>query len=156
MAVKHYKFKGPVSWAKVFEKNKEMKDWQGEFHAFGGLYKIDMVLDKDQKKTLKGSGSAIKGRFDDDGNFVVTFKRKHEGPFEEASGAPKVTKADGTVWDIDVDGTIGNGSIAEVTVEVYDTKMAPGTRLVSVKVLEHKPYVKEESLEDELNDEINF
>lgn len=152
MPVKKYTFKGPIQWAKVFEGNREMKDYQGVEHIFGGLYKIDMILDKDQKKVLKESGSALKGKFDDDGNFIVTFKRKHEGPFAEASGAPKVFKADGTIWDMDIDGTIGNGSIAEVTVEVYTTKMAPGTRLVSVKVLEHKPYVKAET--NDLDDEI--
>lgn len=139
---KQYTFRGPIRWAKVFDENKETTDWQGIKHAFGGLFKIDMILDKEQRKALKDSGSAIKGRFDDDGNFIATFKRKEVGPFAEAGGAPKVVKEDGTVWSYEEDGTIGNDSVCDVTFEVYPTKMAPGTRLISVKVVEHKPYVR--------------
>lgn len=146
---KHYTFQGPIRWAKVFDDNKETHDWQGQAHEFGGLFKVDMILDKEQRKALKESGSAIKGRFDDDGNFIATFKRKEIGPFKEAGGAPKVTKADGTPWTYEEDGTIGNDSIGEVTFEVYPTKMAPGTRLISLKVIEHKPYVRPEEFEED-------
>lgn len=149
MAVKNYTFTGVCRWAKVFEEWRENVDWQGQPYDYEALYKIDLILDKEQRKLLKDSGSALKGKFDDDGNFVATFKRKHKGPFEKASGPPKVTKADGSKWDIEADGVIGNGSKVEIVVEVYDTKMAPGTRLVSVRVLEHVPYVKEEHDEDQ-------
>lgn len=146
---KHYTFQGPIRWAKVFDENKETHDWQGQAHAFGGLFKVDMILDNEQRKTLKESGSAIKGSIDSAGNFIATFKRKEVGPFVEAGGAPKVMKADGTPWNYDEDGTIGNDSIAQVTFEVYPTKMAPGTRLMHVKVIEHKPYVRPKEIEED-------
>ena len=55
------------------------------------------------------------------------------------SGSPTVLKSDGTKWDMDIDGLIGNGSIVAVTLSVYDTsrKSIVGTRLDRVKVLEH-------------------
>jgi hypothetical protein len=54
-----------------------------------------------------------------------------------------VVKADGSEWDYDVDGTIGNGSTVEVIVSVYDTKMKSivGTRLDKVKVLKLVKYI---------------
>ena len=62
-----------------------------------------------------------------------------------------VVKSDGTTWDMDVDGLIGNGSTVAVTLSVYDTrKSIVGTRLDRVKVLEH---VKPPSDDD---DEVDY
>ena len=54
-----------------------------------------------------------------------------------------VTKEDGTLWDYDTDGTIGNGSTVEVLLSVYDTRMKSivGTRLDKVIVLDHVEYI---------------
>ena len=66
-------------------------------------------------------------------------------------GAPIVVKADGSPWDYDEDGPIGNGSLVEVILSVYDTsrKSIVGTRLDKVKVLEHKEYNPDEDEEEE-------
>ena len=50
-----------------------------------------------------------------------------------------VTHADGTPWDLDVDGLIGNGSTVEILATVYDIPKygKVGTRLDVVKVLDH-------------------
>ena len=133
MATKKFKVRGKALWSKVFDSNKELRDWQGNPHAFGGLFKIDVILDKDNKAIYKSSGTSGKGKFDDDGNFIATFKRKEKERFEWAGGAPEVVNADGSKFD----GTlIPNGSEVEVEFTVYTTSMSPGTRLEKVTVLE--------------------
>jgi hypothetical protein len=69
MATTLHKVTGKAMWSKIFDSNKELKDWQGNPHPFGGLFKIDVILDKTQRATYKASGTAGKGKFDDDGNF---------------------------------------------------------------------------------------
>ena len=80
----------------------------------------------------------------------VTFVRKFETGRDWDSGVPIVLKEDNTRWDYDVDGPIGNGSLVEVTLAVYDIKKYgnTGTRLERVKVIEHKKYDPDE--DDEL------
>ncbi len=132
MATKKYKVTGTAQWAKVFDANAELKDWQGNPHEFGKLYKIDVILDKENKAIYKTSGTSGKGKFSDDGEFIATFKRKEKAPFEWAGGKPEVVNADGTPFE----GTlIPNGSTVEVDFTVYSTSMSPGTRLEKVKVI---------------------
>jgi hypothetical protein len=133
MATKKHKIVGTAMWAKVFEHNGEVKDWQGNFHPFGKQFKLDVILDKENKALYKASGSAGKGKFDDDGNFIATFKRKEKERFEWAGGAPEVVNADGTKFEETI---IPNGSKVEVEFSVYTTSMTPGTRLEKVTVLE--------------------
>ncbi len=133
MATKKYNVKGKAMWAKVFEANGELKDWQGNPHPFGKLFKIDVILDKENKAIYKSSGTSGKGKFDDDGNFLATFKRKEKERFEWAGGPPKVVNEDGSPFT----GTIiPNGSTVEIEFTVYTTSMSPGTRLEQVRVLE--------------------
>lgn len=71
------------------------------------------------------------------------FKRHPEKNGWEYS-APVVVDKDNNPWPNDV--AIGNGSLVEINVCVYDTRggLGPkGHRLQSVKVLEHVPYVRE-------------
>ena len=133
MATKKYSVKGKALWSKVFDSNKELKDWQGTPHDVGGLFKIDVILDKENKAIYKSSGTSGKGKFDDDGNFLATFKRKEKERFEWAGGPPKVVNEDGTPF---VGSIIPNGSIVEVEFTVYTTSMSPGTRLEQVRILE--------------------
>ena len=134
MATKKYSVKGKALWSKVFDSNKELKDWQGNPHDFGGLFKIDVILDKENKAIYKSSGTSGKGKFSDDGDFIATFKRKETTMaggkvLEWASGAPQVVNADGSAFT----GTlIPNGSDVEVEFTVYTTSMSPGTRLEKV------------------------
>ena len=136
MASKLYRFKGPVRWAKVFEQNRDLEGYMGQAKEYGGEYSVDVQLDQNQLDVLNESGA---GKKDKDG--WVKFKRKHEGPFAEASGSPRVVKADNTLWDFLDDGVIGNDSVAEITVSIFTTKRGhTGSRLEKVKVLEHKEY----------------
>lgn len=135
MATKDVTIKGKAMWARVFEQNRDMKGYNEAAVPYEGFYKIDVMLDKENKAIYKASGTAGKGKFDDDGNFIASLKRKHKDRFEWASGAPKVTKADGSAWDFEADGPIPNGSEVEVKFTVYTTTLSPGTRLESVKVL---------------------
>ena len=129
MATKKFKVSGKAQWAKVFDSNKELKDWQGNPHEFGGLFKIDVILDKDNKSIYKSSGTSGKGKFDDDGNFIATFKRKEKERFEWAGGPPEVVNADGSKFEGSL---IPNNSDVEVEFTVYTTSMSPGTRLEKV------------------------
>lgn len=133
MATKKYRVKGQAMWAKLFDSNKEMKDWQGNPHPFGGLFKLDMILDKENKAIYKSSGTAGKGKFDDDGNFICTLKRKEKERFEWAGGAPEVVNADGSKFEGSL---IPNGSVVEAEFTVYTTSMSPGTRLEKVIIHE--------------------
>jgi hypothetical protein len=144
MATTKHKVTGVAQWAKVFDSNKELRDWQGNPHDFGGLFKIDVILDKENKALYKSSGTSGKGKFDDDGNFIATFKRKEKERFEWAGGAPQVMNKDGSPF---TGVMIPNGSKVEVEFTVYTTSMSPGTRLESVKVLEmaEMPDRKEEA-----------
>ncbi len=140
MTTRKHTLKGKSLWAKVFDSNKELKDYLGDHYDFGGLFKIDVLLDKENKAIYKSSGTAGKGKFDDDGNFIATFRRKEtvrKGSTNEvlewASGPPKVLNKDGT----DFEGTmIPNGSDVEIEFTVYTTSKTPGTRLEKVTVLQ--------------------
>ncbi len=160
MATKKFKVQGKAMWAKVFEANGELKDWQGNPHPFGKLFKIDVILDKENKAIYKSSGTSGKGKFDDDGNFIATFKRKEKERFEWAGGTPEVVNADGSKFE----GTlIANGSEVEVEFTVYTTSMSPGTRLESVKVLSlaampdrEEPKAEEPKVKTKVDVEIPF
>jgi len=131
MATRKFSITGQAMWAKVFDSNKELKDWQGVPHPFGALFKIDLILDKENKAIYKSSGTAGKGKFDDDGNFIATLKRKEKEKFEWAGGAPEVINADGTPFEGSL---IPNGSTVEAEFSVYTTAMSPGTRLEKIIV----------------------
>lgn len=150
MATKIYKFQGTCEWAKVFEDNRDMKAWDDATQSFSapspcdGVYSLQLTMSDADYKQLKMSGSvaAKNSKFDEEGRDIVRFRREHvkKGKggkvLDFASGAPKVTKADGSPWSFEDDGPIGNGSVVEVEVAVYDTAYNPGTRLEAVKVID--------------------
>ena len=137
MTTTNHKVYGKSMWARCFESNRDMEGFEGGAKATDGQYQIGVILDKTNRLILKASGSAAQIKFDDDGNAKpVTFRRPHKHPhYEWAGGAPKVTKADGTLWDFEEDGFINNGSEVEVNFTVYTTSKSNGTRLESIKVL---------------------
>lgn len=149
MATKVIKVKGKAFWAKVFEENRDMEGWDGTAKEWNGQYLINVALDSDSVMELTAAGSQAvdypKELTDDNGNSYTCykFKRRHEHRnrkgelMEWASGAPKVLKEDGSPWDIENDGTIGNLSTVELTVAVYDAGRNKGTRLESVRVLDY-------------------
>ena len=142
MPTRKVKLTGPVYWAKVFEDNRDLTGFEDALKDSGGQTTIDIDLDADNLDKLRRSKSMKKGTnsVDNEGFTRVKLTRKWEDKY--AGGAPTVLKPDGTPWDFDEDGFIGNGSIAEVTISVYDTarKSIVGTRLEKVKVLDHKVY----------------
>jgi hypothetical protein len=142
MGTRKVKLTGLGYWAKVFEDNRDKTGFEDALVEIGGQTTIDMDLQEDQFEKLKKSQSMLRGKpsTDNSGMTRVRFKRKWTE--EYGGGEPVVLKADGTKWDYDEDGAIGNGSTVEVTLAVYDTsrKAIVGTRLEKVKVLEHKPY----------------
>lgn len=151
MATRKVKLTGLGYWARVFEDNRDLTGYENALADIGGQTTIDLDLDELQMEKLKQSKSMKKGSpsADNEGLTRVKFTRKWTENF--GGGAPTVLKADGTVWDYDEDGPIGNGSTVEVTLSVYDTsrKNIVGTRLDKVKVVNHVPYVADEDQEEE-------
>jgi len=153
---------GPVSWARIFEGNRDMTGYQDAYVDHEGSYTVNQQLDKEQFEKLKKAGSMKKPIQSHmmDGKIVVKFERKHivkSGKGEiiaKAGGAPVVVKADGTPWDTETDGLIGNGTIAEVTnlIQTFDVtndkgnkEKASRTSLAKVKILDLVEYVKEDN-----------
>jgi hypothetical protein len=149
MATRKVRIEGIAEWAKVFEQNREMTGYKptpqavGAYEECNGACKVDIIMNDENFKRLKASKSMKSGTDDELGRGKkVTFVRKFETGRDWDSGAPIVLKEDNTRWDYEVDGPIGNGSIVEVTLAVFDIKKYgnTGTRLERVKVIEHKKY----------------
>jgi len=144
MATRIVKLTGIGEWAKVFEENRDLLGYGGAYETHGGGCTIDVILDEDNLMKLKASRSIKKGKPDLEGRgHTVKFLRKFDTGKDWDSGAPVVIKSDGSPWNYDLDGTIGNGSLVEVTLSVYDTRRPDivGTRLDKVKVMELVEYV---------------
>ena len=154
MATRKVKLSGIAEWAKVFEQNRDMQGYEGAYIDCNGACTIDVILDDDNMTRLQASRSMKRGKTDPDGRgTVVRFVRKFDTGRDWDGGAPVVLKEDGTRWDFDVDGPIGNGSDVDVYLSVYDTKMKSivGTRLDKVAVTTHRPYVADD-MSDNLDD----
>ena len=151
MATRKVVLTGIGEWAKVFEDNRDMKGFEGAWEEFNGACTIDMILDDENMQILRNSKSMKKGTPDPEGRGTkVRLIRKFDTGRDWDSGAPVVTKADGSKWSYEEDGTIGNGSTVQVTLSVYDTsrKGIVGTRLDRIKVINHVEYQPED--EDEV------
>jgi len=147
---------GPIEWAIVFEGNRDMTGYDGNFVECDGAYTVQQKLTKDDFAKLQGAGSTKKpaAKHLMDGEIIVKFVRKHKVTKKDgtivaaASGAPKVFDKDGNIWKME-DGLIGNGSIAEVknlvsTFKTADGKPAARTSLMEIKILEHVPVEEKE------------
>ena len=151
MATRKVVLTGIGEWAKVFEDNRDMKGFEGAWEEFNVACTIDMILDDENMQILRNSKSMKKGTPDPEGRGTrVRLIRKFETGRDWDSGAPVVTKSDGSKWNYEEDGTIGNGSTVQVTLSVYDTsrKGIVGTRLDRIKVINHVEYQPED--EDEV------
>ena len=151
MATRKVVLTGIGEWAKVFEDNRDMKGFEGAWEEFNGACTIDMILDDENMQILRNSKAMKKGTPDPEGRGTkVRLIRKFETGRDWDSGAPVVTKSDGSKWNYEEDGTIGNGSTVQVTLSVYDTsrKGIVGTRLDRIKVINHVEYQPED--EDEV------
>jgi hypothetical protein len=118
--------------------------FDGAYQDCDGACTIDVILDDENMAKLTATGSMKRGTPDPEGRGKkVRLVRKYNTGRDWDSGAPVVAKEDGTLWDYDTDGTIGNGSTVEVLLSVYDTRMKSivGTRLDKVIVLDHVEYI---------------
>lgn len=142
MGTRRVKLSGIGYWGKVFEDNRDLTGYENALADVGGQTSIDVDLDDDAMALLRKSKSMKRGTTSPDNPDLTRVKFTRKWQAEIGGGAPKVVKADGTTWDYDEDGPIGNGSKVEVTLSVYDTsrKAIVGTRLDKVKVVEHVPY----------------
>ncbi|CAB4124578.1 hypothetical protein UFOVP59_29 [uncultured Caudovirales phage] len=153
---------GPIEWARIFEFNRDMEGYQDAYADCEGAYTLTQILNKEQFEKLKKSGSMKKPIQSKmmDGIIAVKFERKHLVKTKageivpKAGGAPIVVKADGTPWNPEEDGLIGNGSIAEVTnlIQTFEVTNEKGvkekasrTALSKVKIVELVQYIKEEA-----------
>lgn len=128
MATKKFVFRGKAVYPMLGKPDEYM----------GNKYwKIGVALDEASKKLFKMSGLSLKPREHDDENLspYVTFRRKIDGKYVTEDSPPFIDN-----WDPE-DGPIGNGSVVEVLVQVYDTRFGnKGHRLLGVKVLDLIPY----------------
>lgn len=151
--------KGKVKWARVFEQNRDKTGPNGVWKDDGGRYTITVVLDEIEQQKLTDVKSQKKRKEDDDGDMVIRVDRKHNPPVNKQTGEtydlyggpPQVRHADKTPWDIDEDGLIGNGSLCNVFVTVYEAGGLVGTRLEAVQVLDHVVYESERGEYDPTN-----
>lgn len=149
MATRMLTLTGPVKWARLFEENRDMH----EFHKpYDGAYLVNIGLDDDQWKKLQDAGFGGKAKSEEgDDLHWVRLKRKHHDRYDWSSGAPKVFDSMDSPWDMETNGEIGNDSILEVLVSVYDTAYSNcGSRLEKAKVLDLVEPVRKEDLEDEV------
>ena len=148
---------GPIEWAKIFESTRDMVGYEGSYEDCNGAYTVNQILDKSEFEKLKAAGTQKKPNQKRlmEGELMLKFERKHlvvtkDGrEISQAGGAPKVTDADGQPWDADINGDIGNGSMAAVTnlittFQGSDGKTYSRTSLVSIKILEFVPIPERE------------
>jgi len=127
-----------LEWTKVFEVTRDCGEYDIETD---GATTVDIIVDADGEKIIKDAGIRKQGK-PTDGGTRYKMKRPWKDKFDRewAAGAPDVYTPDGSKWDLDTNGMIGNGSTGIVFVEVYDTKMGKGCRLKGLQVINHVPY----------------
>lgn len=158
--------RGPIMYAKVFERNRDKKGFEGQYEPYDGMYLITIGLNADDAKVVRKWNRMYapkelgdKGFTEENGAVddvqYFTFKRKHihskrNGELiSEWSGPPTVVDSEGNDWSDDVD--IGNGSICTVKLDVTKPKGNPITyvRLEKIRVDDHVPYEGGSDFEEE-------
>ena len=127
---KYITIEGLCKWARLYPENMDTR--------FGDKYNVDFYPDKKSLLVLKESGFRGKRREDEDGEYYK-LSRDDKNNIEGKGGPPKISGPDGSVFKE----TIGNGSTLSIILEVYPSKYGTGSRISSVTVKNHIPYVKE-------------
>lgn len=137
---------GTGYWMRVFEQNRDLTGFENALEEIGGQTVMDIDLTADEFAKLKKAKFMSDGKLSPEDSGLTRVRLKRKWTEQYGGGAPEVQKADGTPWDYDVDGAIGNGSTVAVVVSVYDTarKAIFGSRLEKIKVLEHVPYIQDD------------
>jgi hypothetical protein len=137
-------FEGEVYWAKVFEGNMDDSEYhkatQGQFNCVF-IPKDDEELEKMKKMGFpeKSMGNAMIREYDvADGRKGMKLKRPNKhAKIEEFGGAPIVTRGiSDELWDMDVDGELGNGTKVKVKISIYGEGSTASVRLEKIAVLE--------------------
>lgn len=145
---------GTIEWAKVFEDNRDLKGYDGEYEKTDGAYVVDQVLSKEEYQKLVNAGSQKKPKQKRlmDGEIVIKMMRPHRvvkrdgTELPQAGGAPEITDVDGNP----VSERIGNGSKAEITNLIstfkgQDGKVYSRTTMTKIKILELVPFEEKEA-----------
>lgn len=151
MASKRVRLSGFAHWALVFEHNKDTK--------FDPKFSIDLDLTPEELQKFDGTGFNVEARKRKNGFY--NFYRKEKNANAKWGGPPRVfiqTKDGITPFD----GAIGNGSLVDVNIDVYDYsyagKKGVGHRLDSVMVRDLIEYNPNGDTEEDngLDDHIPF
>lgn len=157
MAQRIVRLRGISYWARLYE-------GQEDEYNDKVFTKITVELDNESWEKYNKSRMKLRPRpvtSDDDAPDGITFRREVEGKMvksrtgkdkELGGGYPKVVDKNGD--EMTSDQLIGNGSLVEVKVSVYDipSRKLVGHRLEEVKVLElvpYEPYDEDDEEEEE-------
>ena len=118
----------PIFYAKIFEDHYD--DYEGKLR-----YKLTMQLDPALAGRMESSGFNIK--FSDEGGAYLDAFRNHKTKDGKVLPPPKVVFEDGSTYDKEVHGFIGNGTVCdlEVSAQYYTMKQKQGKQMVDVTYL---------------------
>ena len=145
----YFEVHGVIEWAKVFEQNRDKEGYKGAYLDTDGACTVDMLLDDNNVEILRKAGTAKNlddKRKDTPNGYRVRLVRKFfNEAFPSLGGAPKVAHPDGTPWDLEMDGFIGNGSTGVAYGHVYlpDDGSPATTRLDGLQVIDHVVFESE-------------
>jgi hypothetical protein len=129
MATTYLKLRGKIKWPQNIT---ELDDYKG-----AKFWKVNMYdLDAQSQEDFKQSGCQVKPYRDKDGDEMLTFRRYLRKVIKDEMVEFEPPELEGTENGV----VIGNGSEAEVTIDVYDTMQGKGHRLRSVKITKLVPY----------------
>jgi len=106
-------------------------------------YKVTLALEPEKAAKMEDQGFNIK--YDEDNNaFVDAFRNKMIKKNTKEMPPPIIKFADGTPYDVDVHGFIGNGTVADVHVNSVYTKVGKEVYLPmyldEIHIIELVPY----------------
>lgn len=143
MTKENYVFQvtGTLDWAKVFPGQEDTK------YVEDGEYSVVVTVGEEDHKLISSHGCRVKPK-EVEGGWQYRFKRKKVNPGVPAlGGAPRVADDEGNLMEPCL---IGNGSVGTVFVDVFNTKMGMGHRLVGLQILGLEVYEGGEGAKDAL------
>lgn len=133
MATKKWEATGSFKWAKVFASNPD-----AEYEK----YSVSFYPDDAGMKVINKSGVQLKHRTDDEGKTYLNFSRPLTGKEEWQGGPPTVFRPNGSKWNEDEDGYIGNESTGVLFFDTYDSRNGIGSRMNALQVINHVVFEK--------------
>jgi len=99
-----------------------MDDYEGKLR-----YKLTMEINKDLAAKMEEAGFNVK--YDENGQAFLDAIRNHKLKSGETMPPPQVVFEDGTVWNPEVHGFLGNETLCDVVVSAKYTKVGKEWRL---------------------------